>query len=56
MLKKTQSKDAFYNEICSKGVRKNKTFFGLVLKYAICTTKANISKHFCAILRCNQRF
>ena len=34
---------------------KTKPFFGLALIYANCATKKKISKHFCAILRCNQR-
>ena len=39
LLKTKQSKDAFYNESCSKVAQKNKTFSGVVLKYANCTTK-----------------
>ena len=56
LKKKKQSKDAFYNKGCSKVAWKNKTFFALVLKCANFTTKAKISKHFCAIFWFNKRF
>ena len=36
---KKQSKVAFCNESCSKVARKTKTFFGLMLKCANCSTK-----------------
>ena len=54
MLKK-KSKNAFYNESCSKFARKNKTFFWSGAKICKLYNKSKISKHFCAILRCNQR-
>ena len=51
------SKVAFCNENCSKLLKKTKTFFVVALflylvrgkKYANCTTKSEISKHFCAL-------
>ena len=46
LLKKQTSKDAFCNESCSKVARKNKPFFGLMLKYANCTTKVSIFVQF----------
>ena len=52
LLKKQTSKDAFCNESCSKVARKNKTFFWSDAK--ICKLY-NKGKHFCAVLRRNQR-
>ena len=38
-LLKKQSKVAFWDEICSKVALKYENHFGLMLKYANCTTK-----------------
>ena len=54
-LLKNQWKVAFCIESCSKVAQRNKHFFGLILKYANCTTKVKISKHFCASWRRNKR-
>ena len=46
------TKVAFCNETCSKVARKNQTFFGLMLKYANCTTKIrflSILGQFCGL-------
>ena len=39
-------KVAFCNESCLKLLEETKHFFGLMLKYANCTKKSKISKHF----------
>ena len=61
-LLKSCSKVAFCNESCSKVAKKCKNLY-LFLSSFICSgakicklyNKSNISKQFCAILRCNQR-
>ena len=55
--KKNNQKMVFITKAAQMLLGKIKTFCGLVLKYANSTTKGRfyISKHFCAILRCNQR-
>ena len=55
MLLKKQSEVAFYNESCSKVARKDKNFFWSDAKICKLYNKSKISKHFCAILRRNQR-
>ena len=55
MLLKKQSEVAFCNESCPKVARKNKNFFWSGAKICKLYNKSKISKHFCAILRRNQR-
>ena len=55
MLLKKQSEVAFCNESCSKVARKDKNFFWSDAKICKLYNKSKISKHFCAILRRNQR-
>jgi len=59
-----RSKVAFCNESCSKVAPKKQTnkkfccsfpLFGLLQKYANCTTKVRYLSFYCAILRRNQR-
>ena len=75
---KSNQKLLLVTKVAQKVLEKTKTFFGLMLKYANCTTKVRsnvynqqdilhgycsyfnsviikVSKHFCAILRRNQR-
>ena len=54
-LLKKQSEVAFCNESCSKVARKDKNFFWSDAKICKLYNKSKISKHFCAILRHNQR-
>ena len=51
-----QSEVAFCNESCSKVARKDKNFFWSDAKICKLYNKSKISKHFCAILRRNQRY
>ena len=55
MLLKKQSEVAFCNESCSKVARKDENFFWSDAKICKLYNKSKISKHFCAILRRNQR-
>ena len=48
-------KVAFCNESCLKVARKDKTFFRSDAKICKLYKKGKISKHFCAILRRDQR-
>ena len=50
---KRRSKVAFCHESCSKLLEKTKTFVGLMLKYANCTTKVRFLSIFAKICRSN---